>query len=189
MDADEPELNNELLRLYRDVQRQVAEEFKWVEWAEDEIKRAIERHPAEADVLFHSFPLLKRTSDRMSTEFVYRGHCREILERVAAGADTRPGTAAEVCIALSDVSQVGPLTSGATGLYFRMWTKAFPGKVPEIDNSLAHYEALYGSAVDDAEQFARRKLSVKARQLGDIECSGQHHGETVQCKYVTSPDD
>jgi hypothetical protein len=112
-----------------------------------------------------------------------------LSERVAAGADTRPGTAAEVCLVLKEVSMVGPLKPGATGLYFRIWTLAFPGKVPEIDESIAHYEALYGSAIDDAERVARHKLSVKARQLGDTECSGRHNGEAVQCKYVTSPDD
>jgi hypothetical protein len=190
VDADGSVNENELVKLYLGIKREVADAYVWIDWAEDEIKQAISRHPAEADALFHSFPLLTPpTHEGMSMEFVYRGHCREILERVAAGADTRPGTAAEVCIVLKEVSMVGPLKSGATGLYFRMWTLAFPGKVPEIDESIAHYEALCGSAIDDAERFVRHKLSVKARQLGDIECSGRHNGETVQCKYVTSPDD
>lgn len=189
MDADGSVNENELMKLYRDIKREVEEASERIGWAEDEIKQAIGRHPAEADTLFHSFPLLKPTHERMSTEFVYRGHCRELLERVATGSDTRPATAAEVCFALSEASMVGPLTPQAAGLYFRMWAQAFPDKLPEIDQSRSHYEALYGSAIDDLERLARRKLTVKARKLGDIECSGQHHGETVQCKYVKTPDD
>lgn len=190
MDAGGSVNGNELVKLYLDTKREVAEAFVRIEWAEDEIKQAIARHPAEADTLFHSFPLLRPpTNEGMSTEMVYRGHCREILERVAVGADTRPGTAAEVCLVLKEVSMVGPMTPGATGLYFRMWAQAFPGTVAEIDQSVAHYEELYGSAIDDAERLARNKLSVKARLLGDIECSGRHNGETVQCKYVKTPDD
>lgn len=82
-------------------------EDQWT-WAEDEIVQVTRRHPHVADDLFHRFSLLQPTSHRMATQFVYRSHCRELLDRVANGNDTRPGTAAEVCLALLEVSLITP---------------------------------------------------------------------------------
>ena len=90
--------------------------FGQMEYAADEIERAQARHRSGADRIWHSFGLLTPAHDRMATEFVYRSHCRELLNRVAAGQDTRPGTAAELCCALSDASTVAPLTTTAAGL-------------------------------------------------------------------------
>jgi hypothetical protein len=53
-----------------------------VEVAESMIEAALRADPAHADVLWHSFGLLRPTCDRMNTEFVYRAHVRELLERV-----------------------------------------------------------------------------------------------------------
>jgi hypothetical protein len=157
--------------------------LRQLDWAEDEIRRAMSRHPSERDLLYHSFPLLVATHKLMATEFVYRSHCRELLERLVNDVDTRPGTAAEVCCLCSDISQVAPLRSPAAGLYFRMWAAAFPDK-PLDDDSRQHHEALEGSAIDDLEAIARRKLAVKNRKLGEITCNGRHDGEIVQCKYA-----
>lgn len=155
--------------------------FRQIEWAEDEIRNAASRHPSDGDLLHHSFPLLRPTHKLMTTEFVYRSHCKELLARLVDGADTRPGTAAEVCCMCSDLSQIAPFRTSAAGLYFRMWSAAFPDKL--IDGRLKHYEALEGPNIDDLEATARRKLGVPDRELGKLSCSGRHHGETIQCKY------
>lgn len=76
-----------------------------IEWAESEIAAAIARHPAQGDLLHHGFGLLVPTHDLMATEFVSRSHYRELLDRLAAGQDTRPGTAAEVACACAEASQ------------------------------------------------------------------------------------
>lgn len=158
--------------------------FERMEWAEDEIDKARTRHPRHADRIWHSFLLLAPTHARMATEFVYRSHCRELLDRVAAGEDTRPGTAAEICCAMSQVSLATPLRSAAAGLYMRMWqTAGFPG-FPEFADASGHHEALQRSVIDDHEQFVRRKLTVATRRLGDIDCAGRHHGEQVSCVYA-----
>lgn len=154
-----------------------------MDWAEEEISRASSAHPAEADTLYHSFPLLSPTHRRMSQEFVYRAHCREILHRVVNGTDTRPGTAVEVCCLCSDVSAVAPMRSSAVGLYARMWTTAFPD-IPVFGDRHCHREMLYGSTIDDLEAEARCRLAVAHRTHGAIDCIGRHRGETVQCKYT-----
>ena len=153
-------------------------------WAEDEIKLATARHPHRADTLYHSLSLLTPTFDRMSTPFVFESHCRELLARVVDGHDLRPGTAAEVCLAISRVSQATPVLSSAAGLYMRMWLAAgFPHNATFAEFS-AHHEALEKSVIDDFEQFARNKLAVPSRQLGEISCAGRHHGEDVVCVYA-----
>lgn len=136
-----------------------------MEWAEEEIEAAYGRHPeSAANRLHRSFLLLRPVFELMSTEFVYRSHCREILDRVAVGKDTRPGTAAECCIALSAVSMVVPLNTSAAGLYARMWKLA---DLPAADlTDLAdHYEALEGAQIDDLESMLRNKLRQNWRVL------------------------
>jgi hypothetical protein len=89
----------------------MADAFERMEWAEQEIAAAQARHPQQAGRIWHSFSLFQPNPGlgRMTSEMVYRSHCREILDRVAAGEDTRPGTAAEGCCALRNTS----LQSGA----------------------------------------------------------------------------
>ncbi|MBY8863546.1 hypothetical protein K7711_44255 [Nocardia sp. CA2R105] len=97
---------------------------------------------------------------------------RELLERVAAGSDPRPGTAAEVAAAMMTTSLAAPLNSTGVGLHLRMWRKAsFP---PLGDSTRDYYEDAVGPLIDDAETTTRRKLAVAARRLGIISCSGHH---------------
>jgi hypothetical protein len=99
----------------------------------------------------------------MRTEFVYRSHCRELLDRAARGEDTRPGTAAECCIALSETSLRVPLRTSAAGLYARMWTRAqFPPAAPgrrqralRSAGRLAHRRARNVAAHQAAPALAR----------------------------------
>ncbi|MCK9877856.1 hypothetical protein MXD59_19090 [Frankia sp. Ag45/Mut15] len=164
----------------------VADALVQAQWAEEEIEAAGKRHPGQQDLLFHSFTLLVPTLTRMATEFVYRSHCREILERVVRGEDTGRGTAAEVCCLCADISRTVPLTSPAAGLYFRMWAIAFPGR-PIAEDRRMHHEALDGSRIDDFENLARARLSVAGRRIGSFECTGKHHGQRVSCRFTNSP--
>jgi hypothetical protein len=125
--------------------------------AEEEIEAAQHRHPAAADRIWNSFSLLRPTQPLMRTEMVYRAHCRELLDRVARGDDTRPGTTAECCAALSEASLRAPLRSSGVGLYARMWRLAGPPATALTDVS-NHYEALDGSLIDDHEAWLRRRL-------------------------------
>jgi hypothetical protein len=156
-----------------------------IEWAESEIDAAIIRHPAQGDLLYHGFGLLRPTHQSMATEFVSRSHYHELLDRLATGMDARPGTAAEVCCALSEASLAAPLNSTAAGLYYRMWETAFPD-LPPITDRTQHHEALEGSSIDALEATSRRTLTCEDRIVGDISCTGMHHGATVPCTYATA---
>jgi len=56
----------------------------------------------------------------VGTEFVLRAHFRELLERVAWGEDTRPGTNVECLLAIAQVAMEVPLNGAAAGFYLRM---------------------------------------------------------------------
>ncbi|MEV6774423.1 hypothetical protein AB0N05_37880 [Nocardia sp. NPDC051030] len=154
-------------------------------WAMDEIDQAQQRHPGAANALFHSFGLLGPTSERMSMEFVFRSHCAELLERVAADVPTQPGTAVEVVLACRAVSLIVPQNTTAVGLYMRMWCAAFPDKADIVGTGLEHYEALRSSSIDDFERLARTKLAVQGRVLQNIECHGRHYDVEVECEFAT----
>jgi hypothetical protein len=95
-----------------------------VSWAEVEIEQATRRHPDAAERVQKGLPLLQLTDALMGFEEVYRSHCAELLDRVARQEDTRPATAAECVIALSDLSRQGPLNSTGISLCLRMWRLA-----------------------------------------------------------------
>ncbi|MCM3883156.1 hypothetical protein [Frankia sp. R82] len=156
-----------------------------LDWAESEIEQAVARHPHKRDQLFHSYLIMAPSAILFPVEFVYRGHFREILERVAAGKETRSGTAAEACCLLADVSKKTPFPSYGYGLYFRLWEKAFPDQEKLAPESrLNHYEALFGAKIDKWEGDIRKALSVEDRQLGAIICGGMHNSVAVDCVYA-----
>lgn len=172
------------------VQDSVRGPLEQVDVAESMIDVAVHAHPAHADVLWHSFVLLRPTCERMNTDFVYRAHVRELLERVRAGQDTRSGTAAELCAALSEASQRAPLRASAFGLYTRMWRQAFAddARLVHVMPAGEHYEAIAGSQIDDLEFTARAAIGrrVPWRSLTGITCAGRHHGVAVDCRFATT---
>ncbi|MFF2088543.1 hypothetical protein ACFVVM_32570 [Nocardia sp. NPDC058176] len=173
--------------IFGEVTEMLGPIFEQMSWCEEEIAAAQARHPERADEIWHSFPLLRPTNDLMAREPVYRAHCREILDRVATGSDTRAGTAIEVLMVMRETSLVAPLTTAAAGLYFRMWRAA---GLPEIDPEgqvpdLAHYEAIAGSQIDEHEAEVRRRIRREDRIAEKrIICCGQHNGEPVHCRFA-----
>lgn len=160
-----------------------------IDWAEEEIALAARRHPQQADLLHHSFSLLplRIPSPAASTEFVCRGHARELLDRVATGANTRLATAAEICLMTTEVAKATPLHGAAFGLHLRLWLQAFPNNLIFDDQAdqLIHYEKLRGSRIDDLEQDCRHRLGDTTRVLGTISCHGRHHSVPVRCRFAT----
>lgn len=183
---------SDLEALFTQITADTHSVFVTMDWAEDEIAAASRRHPAQADLLYHSFGLLLPRDislgmgTRMGTEFVYRGYVRELLDRAATNADLRPATAAEICLALSQVSQLAPMHGAGAGLYLRMWLAAFPDHPVsgEQADHQRHYEHLHRAQIDDLEMLMRRKAADPNRQLGDIECAGRHHGRNVACRFA-----
>jgi len=139
-----------------------------MEIAEGLIEELSREHPESADLIWHSFSLLRPTQSLMhKTAMIYRSHCREILQRVIDGADTRPGTAAECCIVCCETSQIAPLTVAGVGTYMRMWQAA---GLPDTGAGVSaeHHEAIRGPAIDEHERMMRRKLAQPWRTLPSV---------------------
>lgn len=188
-DRAQPNTDTIVAGLAATLMDELQDAFATIAWAEDEIVRATRRHPGQADALYHGFDLIRPRDigPGMGTEFVYRSHARELLERVAADADTRPATAAELCLVCCEASLRAPMHGAAAGLYFRMWLQAFPGHpvTGEQDSDQVHYEKLYGSQIDELERTLRHKVADPSRQLREVDCAGKHHGTRVACRYAT----
>lgn len=167
---------------------ELAGAFERIGWGEDEIARAIRRHPGHRDVLWHAFKLLspRELGTGIYTEFVYRSHAAELLERVASAADTRPATAAELVVVCGEASHKAPMHSAGAGLYFRMWLKAFPNHPLTSEHAAqqVHYEKLFAASIDEMEAELRRKVADPDRRMGDKVCEGKHHGEPVECRFA-----
>ena len=90
--------------------------FKLMEYAEDEIAKAQERHPDHADLIWHTFCIMlpgKYPFQKRAPE-VYRSHCRELIERVVNGEDVGLPTMAEMLIGVMHfVTYAAPGHSGA----------------------------------------------------------------------------
>jgi hypothetical protein len=159
--------------------------LRQLDWAEEEVSRAQGLRPEDSDALYHAFELLVPTQNRMATEFVYRSHCRELLDRVGHGEDTRPATWAEIACACSEASLIAPMTDTGFGTYARAWNEArFPVPFPDMNDTLKHVEGLHSSEIDEITSQLRRKLSVKTRTLKGTACRGKHFGEPApECRY------
>lgn len=174
--------------LLRELVTDLAQPMAWVDTAEEEIAQAQSRHPLAADRIWHAFPLLVPTHRLMSTDWVYRSHCRALLDRIASAADTREATAAEVAVLCSELSLLVAFNAAATALYMRTWTQAFPDQ-PVFDDAVrTHYDYVAGDNTDRLEADVRRSLRKPQRTLAGITCAGRHHGQgRPNCPYVTPP--
>ncbi|ACU77797.1 hypothetical protein Caci_8984 [Catenulispora acidiphila DSM 44928] len=154
---------------FRDIADVIDSALDQCAWADEEIEAAQLRHGEnDRGPLWGSFSLLRPASDRPWPELLYRTHCRELLDRVAAGADTRPATDAEKLAVLSAASQTAPLNGGAETLYLRLGNRRFPNifdRAAEVLDMQA-YETVHGSRADEYEALLMRKLSQPWRTAG-----------------------
>lgn len=169
-----------------DLEQTLRGTFERMAWAEEEIVHAQVRHPEHAHTLFHSFSLLSghEAAARMSVEAVYRAHAREILERIAAGDDTRPGSSVEVVIGLLAAAERAPMSHEGFGLCARLWVAAGLPNQGDFVDKLTHLEALHAARIDSDEAAARHACRNEFRRLGRIHCDGHHHGQRVACTYA-----
>jgi hypothetical protein len=105
--------------------------------------------------------LLLQPTDLMEqvASWVFRGHCRELLDRVAEGQDTRSATDAELVLALRRLSVAEPLTGVTVGLYLRLFARVFPGPVAQVPDDAVHdYQRVHGNDIDRQEAWLRRRM-------------------------------
>jgi hypothetical protein len=139
--------------------------------AEEEIDLARRRHPECSAYLNKVGFLLCMPSEVLlsAAEWIYRAHCREILERVADDRDPRPPSSAELAIAFSETSLKAPLNPTGAGLYARHFLRSAervdqPLK-PELVGALRKMDARLDPALAKPLEFeACRSLLQKERK-------------------------
>jgi hypothetical protein len=182
---------NEIVDLFLRTKAEVEAALAPLTWADAEIDAAVERHPEAWDVLWHARPYLHPAPGFAfpATEFVWRGHFRELLDRAAAGEDLRPATNAEICMLGREASALAPLTTAAAGLYFRAWLAAFPDR-PVWDGhaeEVEHGRKMNDWEITELERQAREAVARRnpARRLPrDLTCDGRHDGREVACRFI-----
>lgn len=90
---------------------------------------------------------------------VFRHHCRELLERAAAGEPLQPGTEAEVLLALSALSLKAPPSSQYAALFERLFV-AVMGRRVEGEPTREPWPG----AADELLRDMRRKLRREGRK-------------------------
>ena len=140
---------------------QVGLTFEFIKVAEEEIERAQRRHPEQAAELHRTFGFLRPDHFITYHPTIYRHHCRELLERIATGADTRAGTLAEAAIAIMQVTLATPIKRDVTILYGRLLKRFFP----EQRETLNHFptEESYPGRCDEILAKLLPKLTAPRR--------------------------
>jgi hypothetical protein len=159
-----------MLEMFRPSANRINNAFGRMEIAEEEILKAQARHPEQADTLWEQFailcpsPVLQGKGDH-----VYRAHCQELLDRVAANGDTRTGTLAEAAAMICGASLVAPLMESASLAYSKVFVALdLPsgGVQEECKERLAHAERLSPYAMEEADAFitkARKEATDSGR--------------------------
>jgi hypothetical protein len=109
--------------------------YRQMNWALEEVDAAKARHgETDPETFDTAFPLLRPADDHpfLAPEPIFRAHCVELLDRVAAGEDLSAATEAEIFGLLVDASKYQPFCGGLTSLYLTLAKKITPEPYAEF---------------------------------------------------------
>ena len=145
----------------------IADAFRLILIAEEEITAAILKSPMSAEALNGAFRCLQPSHIfRGLHEKLYRAYCRELLERVIDGTSLDIATKAEVLVALSRTSLRAPLNRNALVLYEKLFAEVFG------DEYLNYVMDGYPPAQSDYPGSEQEVFVDITRKLGRIRRSG-----------------
>jgi hypothetical protein len=133
--------------------------FECMEIAEDEISKAMNRHPQKRYLIYGSFLTLKPVAPMPMK--LYRAHCRELLDRIGTGEDYQPVTRAEVLSVLNRAAWAIPLHNEPSALYYKLFASLFPD-APELEQIGAPLAERYEGETDN---LYREICDVMARKI------------------------
>lgn len=138
----------------------------------DAVERVIERRTAENPLRSNTIDAVFKISCPRSGLFdridvgVFEWHVNELVDRLLAGEDTRPGTKAEVMAAMSAMSLVQPMNGDLILVYDMLFAEWNPEAHEKLGCPESHglFEMWPGRA---EEVFAevREKLTDQSRKL------------------------
>lgn len=143
--------------------------FRLMAIAEEEIAAAKDRAPLQSHLIDGAFRML---CPRMAlfggrSPDLYRHHAREIIARVLAGEDTRPGTQAEVLCVLSESSMRSPLANSALALMEKLVEAIFPGTIPQLFVDDWEFREEWPGAADEVFATTARRITDDSRTAGE----------------------
>jgi len=142
----------------------VGDAFRKMGVAEEELAAAAERYPRETwervnDVAFAL--LCPNDLLRTKSDDVYAAHCRELIDRVAAGASDRAlaeATDAECLALVMAQATKAPLTREYAALAHRLFCKLLGDKVARLLEVEDDYREAWPGELDELLSEARGKL-------------------------------
>ena len=135
--------------------------------AEAEISRAVEIFPARRPLLVRAGRSITQPVGLLSQAppWLFRAHCRELLERLAEGGDTSAATVAELAAALGCVNRHAPPSPAARALEASLFLQAFDLGEADIPESERRSLEADRAAADPFQ--AEDLLKTLARRLAD----------------------
>ncbi len=168
----EPTQENRFMGLimehFGDTGNRIAGVFEQMAVAEEEITAAKLRYPEHVEVVHDSFRYLVSSAivNQLYSDKLYRGHCREIIDRVVKGEDVTLATDAELLVLYAEASLRAPLNGMGALLYFEAFLAVFgPDEVPVPANDMAFLRKEYGTFAADEKDRQRRKFAAGNRDV------------------------
>lgn len=96
---------------------------------------------------------------RGKCDVVQKAHFQELMDRVVAGADTRPGTRAECLCAMMGSALLAPLNTAGMVLTDWLFSQVMPGK----DLGLSHVREQWNGQRDDDYAVVQHKCAMPDR--------------------------
>ncbi len=140
--------------------------FRRMDIAEQEIAAA-QKHTPRCKVLINGVFQLACPSMVLhnKSDDLYRHHVRELIDRVIAGDDTRPGTRAEVLASMVDTSLDSPLNRAGQAVYEHLFAELYgTAKLKELGLETALAKEFGGGQVQDDIHAAQRRLADPKRK-------------------------
>ena len=139
--------------------------FHDMEAAEAEIASAQLLYPEQAEEIWGTFKLLRRTEVlRDKGDTLYQKHCAEVLRRVAQGEDTRQATTAEVAAVMCNTSLEAPLDNTGSFLYASLFLKlelGDPAMRQEIRTTRDGLKVVGGSFIEEQADLAYGRIAKR----------------------------
>ncbi len=139
--------------------------FELMDVAEEVIALRKEQHPDMKQEIDRAFGILSPGHLISFSHDLYRIHCRELLDRVVSGGDTRQATDAEKMAAMSEASLRTPMSDGFTATYWKILSRRFPDLCAVGSEILEVPRESYPGQTEEIESELNRKLFQKSRVL------------------------
>lgn len=150
---------------YLELVKTTRHTFELMEVAEGLIAIYKEQHPDMEQVIDQAFGILSPGYLISFPHDLYRVHCRELLDRVVSGGDTRQATDTEKMAVMSEASLQRPMPDGFTATYWKIMSRRYPHLCAAGSKVLEVPRESFPGQMEEIEAELDRKLFQNDRVL------------------------